>query len=141
MNKITKQQEFLDVLTDPVKASIKKVCNEINERGYRYDIRAISVLYLEEYKAHVVVATAGNPDALETTKDQFIRYFKQAIPNAKIKVSTSASSKPDVDGQYNIHYFISVGGVDNSMSNYISVYKVDTGYFYCPYVPSSTDND
>lgn len=139
----TKQQEFLDALKDPVQVSIKKACDEINSRGYMHGLRAVSVLYMEKYKAYVVAVLADTPDVLETTKDQFIWFFAKAVPGSMIKVSSLASSKPDIEGQYNIHYFIRVGPFDDTvtMASYKSKMKTDGPYFYCPYVPSGMGND
>lgn len=138
MNKITEQQEFLDTLKDPVAASIKRVCDEINSRNYTHNLRAVSVLYMDKYAAHVVLALADNPDVLETTKDQFIWFFKQAMPNITVRVSFSASSEPDGDGQYGIHYFLSDGPVRHPVTlSYKCRTISDIPYYYCPYIPST----
>lgn len=136
----TKQQEFLDALKDPVAASIKRACDEINKRNYRHGLRAISVLYMKEYKAHVVIALADNPDVLETSKSQFIWFFKKAIPDSTVRVSSRASSEPDDNGQYDIHYFISVGPVKHRHPvtlSYNCKTIIDVPYYYCPYIPST----
>ncbi len=135
---VTKQQEFLDALKDPVKASIKRACDAINKRNYRHGLRTVNVLYMEEYAAHVVFASADNPDVLETSKDQFIWFFKKAIPGATIRVSSRATRDPDADGQYNMYYFISVGPVDRDpvTLSYKCRTITHTPYYYCPHIPS-----
>lgn len=136
----TKQQEFLDTLKDPVQALIKKACDEINSRGYRHGLHVISETYMKKFNAYVVIARADNPDVLESTKDQFIRYFKQATPNARIHVSSRATVSADDSGNYFLHYFIDfVDGPDTI--SYLGKTMTDPGYFYCPYTPTFTNDD
>lgn len=139
---MTKQQEFLNTLKDPVQASIKKACNDLNKKDYGHDLRAISVSYIKKYKAHVVVVLANNPDVLETSKEHFIWYFNKAIPNSTVRVSSRPSREPDIDGQYNIHYFIQVGLIEHPVTmSHPAKTTANRPYFHCPYVPYPDDND